>query len=134
MKGTVFLMVLILGIGTSFSQAQTQKKEQQRTQLQEHFMYQDGQMLRIREGEQMQLREKMQLKNGITINPDGTYQLKNGKQKQFKAGECMGLDGKRFKNQNAFRTQQNKMMQKQMKNPAGQKGKKSSGKKGGKGN
>lgn len=45
------------------------------------------------------LKEDLTLKNGTIVNPDGTLVLKNGKQEKLKDGECIGMSGKKYKDQ-----------------------------------
>jgi hypothetical protein len=45
------------------------------------------------------------LQNGAVVNPDGSYQLQNKKQKRLKNGECLDLYGNRYKNQQEFNQQ-----------------------------
>ncbi|MEP1095198.1 MAG: DUF6799 domain-containing protein, partial [Cyclobacteriaceae bacterium] len=132
MKRVALILAIIgLGVNTSFAQTPVQDRDQNRKQLREHVMFQDGQMYQIRNGERLQLQSELKLKNGIIVNPDGTYNNKAGKMFQFKNGECMGLDGKKYRNQNAYMTRMNRMEKKRMNKPgSGQKMKKGPGKKG----
>lgn len=38
----------------------------------------------------------------MVVNPDGSYQLQNQKQLRLKNGECLDLDGNRYKSQQEF--------------------------------
>ena len=53
--------------------------------------------------DQIRLREQIRLNNGTLLNPDGSYQLQNGKNYQLRSGECLGPEGKVYKNQERFR-------------------------------
>lgn len=136
MKRVALILAIVgLGINALLAQDPVRARDQQRTQLREHFMLQDGQMYQVRNGERLQLQSQMKLKNGTAINPDGSYQLKNGKQLRFKNGECMGIDGKRYKTQSKYMTRMNRMDQRRTNKPgSGQNMKKSGGKKGKGGN
>ncbi|MEO9644468.1 DUF6799 domain-containing protein [Ekhidna sp.] len=132
MKRVVILLVLVgLGISSTLAQNPVQDKDQKRKQLREHVMFQDGQMYQIRNGERIQLKSQLKLKNGMSINPDGTYRNKAGKMFQFKDGQCMDLDGKKYRNKNTYMNRMNRMDKKRMNKPGSeQKKKKGSGKKG----
>jgi hypothetical protein len=58
----------------------------------------DGEMLKIRNQLQNRLQQKLNLNNGTSVNPDGTYQTKERKQLRLKDGECLNMDGEMFKN------------------------------------
>lgn len=70
---------------------------------QEHLVYQNGQMYRFRNNEQEQVQEQVRLGNGIVVNPDGTYQNRNGKQLRLRDGECLDMEGKKYMSQQRFR-------------------------------
>jgi hypothetical protein len=46
--------------------------------------------------------EQQKLNNGITLNPDGSYQLQNQNRYQLRQGECIDKNGLVYKNQNRF--------------------------------
>jgi hypothetical protein len=62
----------------------------------------------VNQGVATPLREPYKLKNGTTVNPDGSYQLQNQQKFQLRNGECLDLNGNRYLNQNRFN--QRKMM------------------------
>lgn len=69
---------------------------------QEHIAFKNGQLYRVRNNEEERITEQLRLANGITVNPDGTYQ--KGKQKRVLLnGECLDMDGKRYATQERFR-------------------------------
>ena len=45
------------------------------------------------------LTEDLTLKNGTIVQPDGKLKLKNGKSAKLEDGECIGMSGKRYKDQ-----------------------------------
>jgi hypothetical protein len=49
------------------------------------------------------MQERVTLQNGMIINPDGSYQLKNQTRMQLRDGECLSPDGKKYQNQERFR-------------------------------
>ncbi len=75
----------------------------------------DGQLYQIKAGEQIRLQQKLNLKNGTIVNPDGTYQKRDQKQLQLKEFECLNMDGEMYKNiyqQRKMGFQKNMMMNK----------------------
>lgn len=76
----------------------TQAQIQERNQNRVHYMLVDGNMVQIRNQSQNRLQQKLNLGNGTTINPDGSYQTKDRKQLRLQDGECLNMDGEMFKN------------------------------------
>lgn len=72
---------------------------------QEHFMYQDGQMYRMQNREQEPVREQLKLQSGLTVNPDGSYELKNQERLQLQQGEYLDAEGNAYASQEQFRQQ-----------------------------
>lgn len=86
------------------SEKQFRKQVASRLQAgqQEHIVYRNGQLYRVRHNEQVPVNEELALANGVTVYPDGTYQ--KGKQKRvLLSGECLDMDGKRYATQERFR-------------------------------
>ena len=53
------------------------------------------------------------------VNPNGSYQLKNGKQKQLRNGECFDMEGLKYRSQDKLMQRiekRNAMNQRQNKN------------------
>ena len=73
----------------------------------------DGKLYQFQNGVRSQVQSQMKLRNGGTVNPDGSYQLKNQERMQLHNGECLDLDGNRYQNQNMF-NQRQMMNQQQM--------------------
>ena len=70
----------------------------------------------------------MTLRNGTTVNPDGSVQLKNKKQLRLKDGECLDMDGNRYETRERFREKMeqrmNRMDREKMKQENTRKGRK----------
>ena len=45
------------------------------------------------------LSEDLSLKDGTIVKPDGTVVLKNGDTSKLKDGECIGMSGKKYRDQ-----------------------------------
>ena len=86
---------------------QEQLREQKHTQLmamgEPHFVFQNGQMYRSQNQLHLQMREQLTLDNGILINPDGSYQLKNGRKEALREGQYLDREGKRYESRDRFR-------------------------------
>lgn len=76
------------------SQEQMTERNKNRT----HFIAMDGHVYRVRNQEQQKVQHQMILNNGMKINPDGTYQMRDQRQLRLKDGECLNLDGQKFQN------------------------------------
>ena len=100
-------MSLIMLTGTLVAQSQQaeQKTQQNAVVKKEHVVMKDGKMVHNMDGKEMQMQNDMQLKNGTTIHPDGTYQLKNGKQLRLRDGQCMDMNGRKYNSQGRMQRQ-----------------------------
>lgn len=95
------------------SEEQIRERNQNRTQ----FVAMDGQVYQVMNQEQKRLQNEMALNNGARINPDGTYQTRDQKQLRLQDGECLTMDGQKYKNILQHRkmvVQKNMNMQKNM--------------------
>lgn len=89
--------------------AQIQQRNQNRFQI----MRIDGEVYQIRTRSQERLQQRLELSNGGSIDPDGTYMTQDRKQLRLQNGECMNLSGEKFRNMHQHRKM---MLQKNMKN------------------
>lgn len=81
---------------------------------QEHFMYQNGQMYRIRNQEKIKLNEAATLQNGTKVNPDGNIQQRDKKQIRMQDGECLDMDGNHYATQDRYREKMEKQERERM--------------------
>ncbi|MDP2058955.1 MAG: hypothetical protein Q8J97_04385, partial [Flavobacteriaceae bacterium] len=63
----------------------------------------DGDVLYIRDQQQIRLQDKVTLNDGTVINPDGTYQTKDRKRLRLQNGECLDMDGMKYNNEYQYR-------------------------------
>lgn len=100
------MLALILLITGSSVLAQVQDKvrvmKQDRIHQEDHLRFLDGKLYRYNQGVQSQVMEQVRLANGTVVNPDGSYQLQNQERYQLNQGECMDMDGNRYRNENRF--------------------------------
>ncbi|MEO9804917.1 MAG: DUF6799 domain-containing protein [Reichenbachiella sp.] len=127
MKKMVLVIIgLFLGIGVLM--AQDQQQDRDRIRLQDHFLFQDGKMMQMRAGVATEMQNAYKFQNGTIINPDGTYQLRNGKRKMLRNGECISNNGVRFRSQQKMMNKSQsgmgrvKMNKRNRQTPAGQPG------------
>ncbi|MDP1764275.1 MAG: hypothetical protein Q8L07_10345 [Sediminibacterium sp.] len=105
MKKLFFVpMSLIMMTGTIVAQNQQaeQKIQQNAVVKVEYLVMKDGKMLHTTDGKDMLMQHDMTLKNGMMIKPDGSYQLKNGKQLRLRDGQCMDMNGSKYRSQGMF--------------------------------
>lgn len=92
--------------GFSFAQepVQQQDKLQKRDRIhqEEHLMFKDGKMYQYRNGEPVELKSQIRLKNGTVCNPDGSCFLQNKEQIRLRNGACVDMEGNFYRNQNMF--------------------------------
>ncbi|MBL7849313.1 MAG: hypothetical protein JNN04_00330 [Cyclobacteriaceae bacterium] len=98
MKWTAVIMWAVISV-----HAQDQQPYQ--AQAENYFLMRDGRVYQIRNQEQAQLMEQLRLQNGTMVNPDGSYQDKNQKRQVLKNGQCLDMEGNRYKSQEEFRKQ-----------------------------
>ena len=99
------MVTSLLVVGWLQAQDRDQKRDRDQDRIHQHLMLKDGKMYQI-EGQQMtQLQAQQKLANGCVVNPDGTYQFQNKKKQQLKNGECLDMQGNRFKSQQEFQQQ-----------------------------
>jgi hypothetical protein len=99
-------------------QSQEQFRQQMRTQYmamaEPHFFYQNGYVYRTQNQVTAQIHQRWTLPNGTWINPDGSYQVSNGKKAQMKNGEYLDGDGIRYENHNRFTERMQQRVQDRM--------------------
>lgn len=114
MKKIIVFSLLFL---TSFGILKAQQQDRDRVRKEDYYQYRDGQLYQFQNGTRTQVMEQQRLKNGMLLNPDGTYQLENKERFQLKQGECLDFNGLLYKNQNRFNKgkpmSHNKMIQRQ---------------------
>jgi Domain of unknown function (DUF6799) len=88
-------------------------QKRDRIHQEDHLIMEDGRLYQYRAGVKTQVKDRVRLNNGTTVNPDGTCQLKNKEQSTMKNGQCLDMAGNKYQNRNKFN--KNKMMsEKQM--------------------
>ena len=75
----------------------------ERNQNRVHYTLVDGEMYLIRNQAQFRLNEKIELAEGISVNPDGSYLDRNRKQMQLRDGECINMEGQVYRNMHQHR-------------------------------
>ncbi|SDM29303.1 hypothetical protein SAMN05421813_10931 [Daejeonella rubra] len=97
------LLIILLGAGSMLkAQQQDQIQKQDRIHQEEHLRFYDGKLYQYKDGVQSQVTEQVRLRNGTVVNPDGSYQLQNQERFQLRQGECLDMDGIRYRTQNKF--------------------------------
>ena len=76
----------------------TEVQVQERNQNRVHYMLIEGEIFQIRNEAQRRVQQRLELADGASINPDGMYQSRDGKQLRLQDGECLNMDGEKFKN------------------------------------
>lgn len=87
------------------NQAEFRNHEQLRLQAmtQEHYLYKNGTLYQVRNQQQNQLREQMNLQNGMVIHPDGNFQGREREMLRLRDGECIDPEGNLYGSQAQFR-------------------------------
>ena len=95
-------IIMLTGTIVAQSQQEEQKMQQNAVTKNEHLIMKDGKMMHNMDGKEMQMQSDMTLKNGSMIKPDGSYQLKNGKQLRLRDGQCMNMNGRKYRSLGMF--------------------------------
>lgn len=92
---------------TGLTGAQIQERNQNRVQ----YSMIDGEMYLVRNQEQQRIQERLDLGNGVVVDTDGSYQIRDQKRLQLNDGECLNAEGQKFNNMYQYRKM---MIQKNM--------------------
>lgn len=88
-------------------------RKQDRIHQEDHLQLMDGKLYRYQQGISNEVKEQIRLQNGIVVYPDGSYQLQNQDRYQLRKGECLAMDGSRYRNQKQF-NRRNMMTERQI--------------------
>jgi hypothetical protein len=86
----------VLGNTALFAQDQDPRPKQDR------LMFVDGDVLQIKDRDQIRLQDKIILTDGTTVNPDGTFQ-KRGDRLRLR-NECLNMNGVKYSNEYQYRS------------------------------
>lgn len=95
----IILVTISLVLGAGVVLAQGQQQDRKRIHQQDHIIFQNGKLMQMKAGIMTEMQNSYTYQNGTVVNPDGSYQLKNGKKKMLKEGECISNNGVRFRPQ-----------------------------------
>ena len=87
-------------------EAKSSVKKQDRAHMEDHFMFQAGKLYQMKKGMKTEVKTAVTLKNGLIVNPDGSYMMKSEERKQLKNGECLDMAGNHYLNQTMFNKRQ----------------------------
>ncbi|WP_299886511.1 DUF6799 domain-containing protein [uncultured Lacinutrix sp.] len=93
-KFILMSFIFLLSIGT----AMAQEKQDKQLEDSNYVILLDGKVFHYTFEGVKPLAEKLTLNNGTVVNKDGTYMV-GDKKMTLKDGECLGLSGKKYKNQ-----------------------------------
>ena len=97
------MSIALLATASVAQQEQGENKNKQSTTVNdEHLLMKDGKMYQNMNGKEMMMQNQMALYNGTVMHADGSYQLKNGKQRQLRNGHCMDMNGKKYRSHQLF--------------------------------
>lgn len=88
-KLAMFLIFIVLGtLGLA-----AQDKDRER------IIMVNGEVLQIRDRDQIRLQNKITLNDGTVVNPDGTYVTRNQEKFRLRDGSCIDMDGILYRNE-----------------------------------
>ncbi|MCA6440576.1 MAG: hypothetical protein IM581_11630 [Chitinophagaceae bacterium] len=97
-------MSIVLLTTASFAQQAPlgNANQQASTVNDEHLIMKDGKMYHSVNGKEMMMETPMTLQNSTVIHSDGSYQLQSGKKRQLRNGQCMDMNGKKYRSHQMF--------------------------------
>ena len=98
----ITMLAIVIFLAVINISAQEKERSQNQDRIQEHILMENGNLYRVMNQERIQLRDQFQLNNGGIINADGTYQLQNKNTRRLKDGQCLDMEGNRYRNQDHF--------------------------------
>ena len=100
-KVVVFLAFVVFAIAGLTAQELDRDRiqDQDRTNL----TMINGEMLQLRDRAEVRVKERVTLKDGTIVSPNGNYTTKDGKQLKLKNGECLDNDGVKYRNEYQYR-------------------------------
>ena len=96
-KLAMFLIIIVFGTLGLVAQEKDQIKNQDRDR--DRIMMLDGEVLQIRDRDQIRLQNKITLNDGTVVNPDGTYVTRNKEKFRLRDGSCIDMDGILYRNE-----------------------------------
>ena len=97
------MSIVLLKTASVAQQEQTENKISKSTTVNdEHLIMKDGKMYHNMNGKEMMMESQMTLENGTVMQANGSYQLKNGKQRQLRNGQCMDMNGRKYRSHQMF--------------------------------
>lgn len=95
------LILLALLVFNPVVDAQDQNKDQDRDQT--RLMMVDGDLLQIKDRDQVKLQDKITLNEGTVLTPTGRYVTREGKKLRLRDGECLDMDGVKYHSEYQYR-------------------------------
>lgn len=95
----MILLALLVFNPVMFGQDQIKDQDRDQTRL----MMVDGDLLQIRDRDQVQLKDKITLNDGTILSPNGSYVTREGKKLRLRDGECLDMDGVKYNNEYQYR-------------------------------
>ena len=102
MKKLIFLIAFVV-FGTTAIVAQERDQDRIQDQDRTKLVMVNGEMLEVREREQLRLQSNQTLNDGTVISPDGTYLTQDKVRLRLKDGQCLDNDGIMYRNEYQYR-------------------------------
>ncbi|RKS53922.1 hypothetical protein BC962_2189 [Gillisia mitskevichiae] len=99
MKNLLILLVLLVFNPVMNAQDQIKDQDRDKTRL----MMVDGDLLQIRDRDQVQLKDNVTLNDGTVLSPNGSYGTREGEKLRLRDGECLDMDGVKYNNEYQYR-------------------------------
>ena len=101
MKSILLLAVTALFTFAVAAQTTTSGHNQHNAQP-EYLIMESGKLMQVTATKKSAMEKDISLADGTWIHPDGSYQTMNGKKYQLKNGECMDMNGIKYKSEKVY--------------------------------
>jgi len=93
-KPLLLLFVTIVSVGSLMAQDKIVDSD--------YCIFQDNTVVQYVDGKPTTITSAVTLKNGTTLNPNGSFTSSKGKSGTLNDGECFGMSGKKYKSEEAL--------------------------------
>lgn len=104
----IAMLVIVMLLSTMAFNAQERDRDRIQDQDRTNLVMINGEMYQLRNRAESRLQQAVRLKDGTTVNPDGTYTTADGQKLRLRNGECLDGDGVKYRNEYQYRYKVNR--------------------------
>lgn len=96
------MTVIVMGFSCFAAIAQEKQSLNSSSKNEEYLIKKNDEMICFSSGKERKMEQAIKMKNGITVEIDGSYKANNGKILNFRNGQCMDMAGNIYQNKEMF--------------------------------